>query len=319
MSQFGLGGGRNRSCSPHRYGRPACFGPDEDNSTQLYPLSRTPSYGSNFFCPADCGLPYIGCWYGAVDMSAGDGLYSRAGSRATSRAASRAPSVSRYDYSIVSSSANVESPFRRASNFPRSRAATPVGGLDTPPRASSRSRQVSPVPSYSEALCRVSKRLRQRSLPPPAPPPKHEFSLPRPSAYTTVGKSAPVPRVVASDYYKKYIKSVYEREPMFKEFFDSVPPAERNFYNSQSLEKMKRDFRGLCSDQWDRKQAGDPSVDHDLARKVHPWGSYASRRPDGETASERLWRIQSRPMEGGDPPLPRVTIYHRSTWTPQRL
>lgn len=45
---------------------------------------------------------------------------------------------------------------------------------------------------------------------------------------------------------------------------------------------MKRDFRGLCSDQWDRKQAGDPSVDHDLARKVHPWGSYASR--DGPDA-----------------------------------
>ena len=40
---------------------------------------------------------------------------------------------------------------------------------------------------------------------------------------------------------------------------------------------MKRDFRDLCSDKWDRKQAGDPSVDHDLARKVHPWGSYASR------------------------------------------
>ena len=68
----------------------------------------------------------------------------------------------------------------------------------------------------SQALCKVSKRLRQRSLPPPAPPPKYEFSLPRPSAYTTVGKPAPMPRVVASDYYKKYIKSVYEREPMFK-------------------------------------------------------------------------------------------------------
>ena len=52
--------------------------------------------------------------------------------------------------STLARSANVESPFRRASNFPRSRAATPVGGLDTPPRASSRSRQVSPVPSYSE-------------------------------------------------------------------------------------------------------------------------------------------------------------------------
>ena len=68
----------------------------------------------------------------------------------------------------------------------------------------------------SQALCRVSKRLRQRSLPPPPPTPKYEFSLPRPSAYTTVGKPAPAPRVVASDYYKKYIKSVYEREPMFK-------------------------------------------------------------------------------------------------------
>ena len=40
---------------------------------------------------------------------------------------------------------------------------------------------------------------------------------------------------------------------------------------------MKTDFRNLCSDNWDRKQAGDPSVDHDVARKVHAWGSYASR------------------------------------------
>ena len=77
-----------------------------------------------------------------------------------------------------------------------------------------------------------------------------------------------------------------------QEFFDSVPPAQRNFYNSQSLEKMKRDFRGLCSDQWDRKQAGDPSVDHDLARKVHPWGSYASR-DDGVDAldADKGWNI----------------------------
>ena len=64
-----------------------------------------------------------------------------------------------------------------------------------------------------------------------------------------------------------------------------MPPAERNFYNSQSLEKMKRDFRDLCSDKWDRRQAGDPSVDHDLARKVHPWGSYASRDGGFKNAS----------------------------------
>lgn len=43
----------------------------------------------------------------------------------------------------------------------------------------------------------------------------------------------PEPRVVASDYYKKYIKSIYEREPLFEDFFHSIPPAERNFYNRQ--------------------------------------------------------------------------------------
>ena len=281
--------------------------------------------------------------YGAIDMSTVDG--SGAGSRAASRAASRsrAPSVSRYDYSLVSAravfrppnafckilgryfmiiiishdflrfarkkqkiffkrffesrnhgceqcecdwgvlflrcSANVESPFKRASNFPRSRAATPVGGGDTPVPASSRSpsRSRTPVPSYSEvrtevtppsgiklsdlfviihnicttssqnypkhhlqlfpvlnillvqALCRVSKRLRQRSLPPPPPPPKHEFSLPRPSAYTSVGMQAPAPRVVASDYYKKYIKSIYEREPMFKVSSHRITPLSHFF------------------------------------------------------------------------------------------
>ena len=57
-------------------------------------------------------LPKLGRYgavvrYGAVDMSTGGGgggLGSRAGSRATSQAASRsrAPSVSRYDYSIMS-------------------------------------------------------------------------------------------------------------------------------------------------------------------------------------------------------------------------
>ena len=67
-----------------------------------------------------------------------------------------------------------------------------------------------------------------------------------------------------------------------------MPPAERNFYNSRSLEKMKRDFRDLCSDKWDRRQAGDPSVDHDLARKVHPWGSYASRDDGGSILGPKL-------------------------------
>ena len=87
----------------------------------------------------------------------------------------------------------------------------------------------------AQALCRVSKRLRQRSLPPPPPTPKHEFSLPRPSAYTSVGMQAPAPRVVASDYYKKYIKSIYEREPMFKVRSHRITPLSYNFAQKFNL------------------------------------------------------------------------------------
>ena len=87
----------------------------------------------------------------------------------------------------------------------------------------------------------MSKRLRQRSLPPPAPPPKHEFSLPRPSAYTSVGKAAPAPRVVASDYYKKYIKSVYEREPMFKVGYSSC----RNVVIYGRSDSVPSPFKGV--------------------------------------------------------------------------
>ncbi len=87
--------------------------------------------------------------------------------------------------------------------------------MDPLSRPPSRSRTPA-VPSYTEALCKVSKRIRQRSVPPPPPPPRYEPAVPRPSCYMSVGKPPPVPRIVASDYYKKYIKSIYEREPMFQ-------------------------------------------------------------------------------------------------------
>lgn len=261
-----------------------------------------------------CGVGEDGMGSYPVSRSASRSMMnspSRTASRATSR--SRAPSMSRYDLDMAQATVATatKSPFADA-NYPRSsrppsRAPTPVKSLaDEMPRPRSRSRTPA-VPSYTDALCTVSKRLRQRSIPPPAPPPKY-----KPVQPALYGKPPPAPRVVASDYYKKYIKSIYEREPMFQDFYHNIPPAERNFYNRESLAKIKQDFHEMISDKWTRKGFEDPSVEHDLGSKVLPWKNVVVR--DSEPASERLFRLHSRPMEAGPPILPRLYVYHRSTW-----
>ena len=101
---------------------------------------------------------------------------------------------------------------------------------------------------------------------------------------------------------------------MSQSFLESIPPAERNFYNAESVAKIKRDFNELISDKWSRKGMNDPTVEHDIGSKIYPWDNYASSRMAGETASERLWRVHSRPLEASPTPLPRMYVYHRSTW-----
>ena len=70
---------------------------------QFFPLSRNSSFASNY--------------YFAEGVTANT---NNMASRTPSRAGSRAPSLSRYDYSISSSAAAVESPFARSTNFPSS-------------------------------------------------------------------------------------------------------------------------------------------------------------------------------------------------------
>ena len=96
-------------------------------------------------------------------------------------------------------------------------------------RAESRSR--SPIPSYSEALIKASRQLRERSIPKTTAEPEinyHAISTRRriPSGSgkpplpptTTSGSSASGARVVASDFYRGKVKSIYEREPLFHDF-----------------------------------------------------------------------------------------------------
>ncbi len=59
----------------------------------------------------------------------------------------------------------------------------------------------------------------------------------------------------------------------------------------------------------------DPSVDHDLASKLLPWREYVAR--GGETASERLTREHAERGYYCPLRIPKVRVYHPSTWKAQ--
>ncbi len=56
----------------------------------------------------------------------------------------------------------------------------------------------------------------------------------------------------------------------------------------------------------------DPSVEYNLAAKLLPWREYVAR--GGETASERL--VKEHAAGGYYCPIrvPKIRVYHRSTW-----
>lgn len=88
----------------------------------------------------------------------------------------------------------------------------------------------------------------------------------------------------------------------------------------------------MVSDKWVRKGCDDPSVEHDIGSKVNkhfvlrihftdltmmahqmlPWKTTVVK--DSEPASERLFRLHSRPLSAVHRPLPKLYVYHRSTW-----
>ena len=86
-----------------------------------------------------------------------------------------------------------------------------------PQRYNLRNRSHTPE-KYTEILCTASRRLRERSIPPPPPYPA-KIEPVRPVSPTggkpPMSPSAP-PRVVASEFYRGKVKSIYEREPLFK-------------------------------------------------------------------------------------------------------
>jgi len=179
--------------------------------------------------------------------------------------------------------------------------------------------QRSPSPlrtSYTDILCTASRRLRERSIPPPPPlPEKLEFVRGPPVS----GRPPPAPpRVVASDFYRGKVKSIYEREPLFRDFVQTIPQrygGPINIYNTGTLDTIKSDFKNMVEDKWNRQQKQDPSVEMNFGAKVYAWRDMHVK--DKIPASARIYRDQnSRPRATTPVTNPRVYVYHRSTLSP---
>ena len=60
------------------------------------------------------------------------------------------------------------------------------------------------------------------------------------------------------DYYRGKVKSVYEKEPVFKDFVRNIPLSESNFNDSTNLSRIKHRFNNIMQDKWGRDQTPDP-------------------------------------------------------------
>ena len=70
------------------------------------------------------------------------------------------------------------------------------------------------------------------------------------------------------DYYRGKVKSVYEKEPCFKDFVRNMPLSESNMYDMNNLSRIKRRFSSLVQDRWGRDSTPDPLKPSRVSEKV---------------------------------------------------
>ena len=66
------------------------------------------------------------------------------------------------------------------------------------------------------------------------------------------------------DYYRGKVRSVYEKEPMFKEFVRNIPLTESNFYEARTMNSLKQRFSTMMTNRHgpDANNKNDPFIPH---------------------------------------------------------
>jgi len=155
----------------------------------------------------------------------------------------------------------------------------------------SRSRPpVQTYPTYTEALLKHSQRLRERSMSPTR-------------NLTVVNTESYYPYKCNSDYYRGRVKSVYEKEPGFKDFCRNIPLSESNFYDSNNLSKLKRRFNNLIQTKVGKDQ---------MTSRYDPYTPSGRLSGIFEPASEKL-SMKHKAILPSPIPLPPIYVYHRNS------
>merc|ERR1711990_230157 len=228
-------------------------------------------------------------------------------SRTTSRANSRAPSIapsmagsrasSVLDLSSVQPRATSQAPcglpsgprpkrWSSAMEYSNQRqefSTSFSSGLPPMPRSRPSTRPLSS--SYSDALIKSSQRLRERSATPPPPLPILDIK--------------PTPFKTNIDYYRGKTKSIYEKEPIFRDFARNIPLSQ-SLDDSSNLHELKRDFQKLVS-------ARDPALGRPDPLKPSA-GQNRLYQPKSEMLSARHKSQAPSPVI-----LPYIYVYHRDT------
>jgi len=102
------------------------------------------------------------------------------------------------------------------------------------------------------------------------------------------------------DYYRGKTKSVYEKEPIFKDFVRNIPLSESNVYDTNNLSSIKRRFNNMMQDKWGREQTPDPFKPSAVSRGLF------------EPVSEKL-AVKHRSVPPAPAPLPNIYVYHRNS------
>ena len=123
------------------------------------------------------------------------------------------------------------------------------------------------------------------------------------------------------DYYRGKVKSVYEKEPAFKDFYRNIPLSETNFYDNHNLTRIKHRFNNLVQNKMGRDQMNSrydpytPSgvriiniVDIKQSNRIY------FKRLSGifEPASGKL-ALKHKAVPRTPAPLPLIHIYHRNS------
>lgn len=252
---------------------------------------------------------YINQRYGeglVLDTYRSSRATSRASSRASSRATSITPSWSQSRATSRAASQSHESMMSRATSLapvpPTStnrsankrwssaidyrRQESLARSLPSPSTLQPATSRTALTTSYSEALIRSSRRLRERSL---SPPP-------------TVIPTPVSPYKNNLDFYRAKTKSVYEKEPIFKDFVRNIPLSQSNFYDYNNLSSLKRNFQRLVTDKYppptsSRPDPYSPSLAWD---RIH--------QPMSEALS-----IKHQAAPPGPCRLPFLYVYHRNS------